>query len=262
LYRTPGLLMLSSLLLGAVCLFGLLPSRHEEPPVVVYAAASLRTALEAVLPIFQARCHCRIEIRYGASEAMLNQLRLTTGSQPADVFLPADDSYFQGTSDLIARRFPIAQMRAVLLVQAAQADKFTKFEDLFRSDVKLALAQPELAAIGRLTQVALEKRHRWLDLQKQIFVTPDNVVQSATAVDLGTVDGAIVWNSVAVSFPRCIAREFVELNGIQARIEAGLLKPARNPIRAIQLCQFLSEDPGVAAELVGLGFQLLPGRTP
>lgn len=229
----------------------LIPDSTPQQPLIVYAAASLRRPLEALTPDFEQRVGCRVEYRFGGSEAMLNQLRLTLDHQPADLYIPADESYFSGATDLVGTQLTLAQMQAVLLVEAASP--ISSWPDLERPGVRLALAQPDIAAIGRLTRQTFQQRGTWTDVERRLHVTPENVVQSATAVELRTVDAAIVWDAVAAGFRNCRTVHCLELEAITARVQVGLIRHARHPEAAIRFARYLQEDP--AGTLQNMGFR-------
>ena len=237
----------------------LIPEQRGEEPIVVFAAASLRRPLEAIAPEFRQLVGHQVEYRFGGSEAMLNQIRLSQAKQPADLYIPADESYFLNSGDLVSQRFPLATMRAVLLVQPRRRGELRSFSDLLSPSTRLALAQPDIAAIGRITRDVLREQNQWHVLEKLIVVTPDNVVQSATAVELGSVDAAIVWDAVAVGFPKCEQVQLPELDRVTARVEVGLLKHSRHPEAALKFSRYLSEESGGAGHFRRLGFRAVEG---
>ncbi|HTV33775.1 MAG TPA: molybdate ABC transporter substrate-binding protein [Methylocella sp.] len=63
-------------------------AQTEEKPVVVFAAASLKTALDAIAADWKAHSGKSVSIVYQSSDTLANQIK--TGESPADIFISAD----------------------------------------------------------------------------------------------------------------------------------------------------------------------------
>src|SRR5947209_8912684 len=124
-YR-PWLALAGSLaVLGGIAALWWQP-RHDDPlpdapgersPVVVYCAAALRPALEKAAPGFERETGIKVELRFGASEWLLQNLKLTKQS---DLFLPADDWYVAQAREagLVEQDYALATLTAVAVLRA------------------------------------------------------------------------------------------------------------------------------------------------
>src|SRR5437762_2838982 len=157
------------------------------PPLVVYCAEALRVPLEAIKRNFEAETQQPVELRYGPSQGILTQLEL---SKQGDLFLPADDSYieFAKAKDLIAEILPLATMRAVVVTRPGWDRPIKSWNDVVAPGVKLGLANPDAAAIGKVLRDHLRKQGRWDAVMKHEPVMLGTVNEVGTAVQLGTID--------------------------------------------------------------------------
>ena len=93
-----------------------------------------------------------VEVRcnYGASQAELVTLERAGNG---DLYLPADESYVEiaRTKGLVDAVMPVAVMRPVLGVRKGNAKGIRSLDDVLKNDVKLGQANPDAAAIGKVT---------------------------------------------------------------------------------------------------------------
>ena len=231
----------SGFLLIGLCAI-LISSKPAERPLIAFVAASLRPPMEAISADYQKQTGRRVELRFGGSEDLLTQARFSATTTPADLFLPADDSYLQKAHQLqlIGESFPLARMRCVVLRNPKH--KIGTWADLTSNGRKLALAEPSIAAIGLLTLNHLQATGRWDELNRVIVVKTDTVTQSANAVKLGTVDAAIVWDAVAYHFPELPTVRLLELDGIVATVPVAVLNQSPNPLEAKRFARFIANQ--------------------
>ncbi len=243
-------------LLSAVAAAGLvLLLRSGGPPgrpLVVYTAASLRPVAEACAADFEAKTGRRVELRAGGSEYLLTQARQSATASPADVFLPADDSYLRDAASfgLAGPATPIGRMRAVVLAQYP----VETWAALTAPNIRLALADPRLAAVGRLTRDHLITTGKWADFAGRVAVHTDTVTESATAVRAGGVDAAVVWDVVARQHPTLPASDLPELGGVTATVAAAVLYQSHEPDAAAAFVAFLADPAGGRPHFARAGF--------
>lgn len=219
----------------------------DGPPLVAYCAASLRPPMETAAREYEAETGRRVQLQFGASEDMLQQV---ASPIPADLFIPADDSYVQQarTLGLIDREFPLGTMRAVVLTSRGNPKGVTQWADLTRADVKVSLANPT-AAIGKLVRLRLIAEGKWEPLAPRV-VGSRTVVDSANATKIGSVDAAIVWDVVAARYvdgpePRQVVLPLPELADVTARVAAATLNQTSNRAEAQRFARFLTSPRGL-----------------
>jgi ABC-type molybdate transport system substrate-binding protein len=112
--------------------------------------------------------------------------------------------------------------------------------------VRVALANPEQAAIGRLTKELLEKAGRWDGLQKQVTnrgVFKPTVNDLARDVKVGSMDAGIVWDST-VAMPMfqddLEAVAAPELEGDPSLVTVSVLASSEQPTSALKFARFLA----------------------
>ncbi|MFO0823403.1 MAG: substrate-binding domain-containing protein [Gemmataceae bacterium] len=113
-------------------------------PLIIYAAPTSRLPLERIAADYEAETGQRVELRFGASEDVLTKVRFPSPTEPADLFIPADDSYIREARDigLVAETMPIARTQAVLLLAKANPKGIAAWSDLLRDGVRVAVPNP------------------------------------------------------------------------------------------------------------------------
>src|SRR5688572_10247550 len=207
-------------LLGALCYFLYREVRQTSGdtgvPLVVYCAEALRTPATEIAQDYEREVGQKVELRLGASQSILTNLQLTKG----DLFLPADDSYvaLAQEKDLIAETLPLAKMQAVVITRPGLSPPAETWGDLVQPGRKLGLANPEAAAISKLTRAHLQKTDRWDDVMKLQPTFLGNINEVGNAVQIGTVDAGIVFDAVAGHFPKATVVRLPELDGAFAQV--------------------------------------------
>lgn len=240
---SPGAAAVGSLLILAGLTGALYWRAHEAdtiPPLIVYCAASTRLPMEVIARAYEADTGRRVELRHGASEDILTKATLVNPAAPADLFLPADDSYIQIARDrgLVAEQLPIAVMRAVVLLAPGNPKHLARWADLLRADVIVTVPNPA-AAVGKLTREHLAATGRWAALQPRVVDT-GTVTEAANAAKLGAVDAAVVWDAVAASYPGQTVLSLPELDGVIARVEVAVLTQSADPAAARALARYIT----------------------
>jgi molybdate transport system substrate-binding protein len=259
---------LGSVLLLAV-LLGLLfwnrgPGRSagRGEPLLVYCAASQRAPVEAVARQYRQEFGVQVDLQYGGSETLLTSIDVT---KRGDVYLPADDSYLDGARarGLVAEALPLADMTAVIGVAAGNPKNVRSLDDLLRPDVRLAQANPDAAAIGKLTRAALRQAGRWDALEGHTVVFKPNVNDVANDVKVGTVDAGVVWDATVRQYPGLEEVADPALAGVTAHVAVGVLRCSAQPEAARRFARYLASPDRGLKEFERQGFKVVdeyPGR--
>jgi molybdate transport system substrate-binding protein len=224
-------------------------------PLAVYCAAATRVPMEAVAREYEADTGRRMELRFGASEEILTQVEMTNTSEPADLFLPADDSYVRLARErgLVSEQTPIATMRAVLLTAKGNPKGVAVWSDLLRAGVKVAVPNPAAAA-GKLTRDHLTATGKWAAREPHVVDT-GTVTAAANAAKVGSVDAAVVWDAVAHGYAGQHVLELPELAPVTARVDVAVLKQSPDPAAARQFVQYLVAPEGGLKHFRAAGFR-------
>lgn len=80
----------------AVSAFTLQPARAEDKPVLIFAAASMKNAVDELAAAYNKETGKTIQVSYAASSALAKQIE---GGAPADIFISADLKWMSYLSD-------------------------------------------------------------------------------------------------------------------------------------------------------------------
>ncbi|MEQ8787684.1 MAG: molybdate ABC transporter substrate-binding protein [Pirellulaceae bacterium] len=245
---------------GALAVVGLLlilntggsDSNDSSKPLVMYCAAGLRVPVEMAAREYEKEYGTPIDLQFGGSNTLLSQIDVNQASD-ADLYLAADDAYTdlaheKGLSD---ETLPIAHMRPVIAVRKDSTKKITSLADLMQADIRVALAHPDQAAVGKATRSRLQKyaagdTNLWQQLEQH--VTKNGVFKStvndvATDVKIGSVDAGIVWDST-VAMPdyagELEAVHVPELDGDPNLVSITVLKTTKRPTEALRFARYLT----------------------
>ncbi|MBX9628738.1 MAG: extracellular solute-binding protein [Gemmataceae bacterium] len=234
---------------------GLHPNR---PPLLVYCAAALKPAMHATAAGYEKETGTPVEFTFGNSEQVL--AAAVTGR--GDLLLPADDSYVRlaEAKGVVAEAVPLARMRAVVLARPGNPRSITRFDDLLAPDLKLGQANPDAAAIGKVTRDHLRTLGRWDALHANTTVYHTTVAEAANAVKVGSNDAAVVWDAVAAQYPDLAVVRLPELDGATARVELAVLKSAADPDAARRFVRYVRAADRGQTQFRAAGFaDLEPG---
>ena len=172
---------------------------------VVFAAASLKDALDAVNADWQKASGKQATISYAASSALAKQIEQ---GAPADLFISADEDWmdYLATRKLIKpdTRFDLLGNRLVLIVPndsklaATIASSFPLASLL--GDGRLAMADTQAVPAGKYGKAALEKLGVW-DGVKDKLAQAENVRAALQLVSRGETPLGIVYATDAKADP-------------------------------------------------------------
>ena len=233
---------------------------QREPALAVSCAASLRLPLEQIAARYRAERGVAVHLQFGGSQTLLSQIEAAPG---ADLYLPADQSYaaLAQRKKLAGAATPLAEMRAVILVAAGNPKEIHSWRDLLRDDVRVALGNPDQAAIGAAVRAALAAEGNWMSLEQAIRargVLKPTVSDAAMDAALGAADAAIVWDVVARQYPQLeTVRDAWLAERVRGRIVVSVLTQAARPAAAKQFVEYLASPTGGQPVFQEYGFQQL-----
>jgi molybdate transport system substrate-binding protein len=181
------------------------PPVHAAEKLVVFAAASLKNALDAVNETWQPEMGQTATISYAASSALARQIEQ---GAPADIFISADLDWMDYLSErrLIApgSRTNLLGNRIVLIASADSAietniaPEFPLAELL--GDGRLAMADVKAVPAGKYGKAALERLGVWSEVEGKV-AQAENVRAALKLVATGEAPLGIVYRSDAVAEP-------------------------------------------------------------
>ena len=218
----------------------------SQKSLLMYCAVSVKTPVEAIAREFERSTGVRIELQFGASQSLMTNAIV---SHIGDLYLPADESYITAAREkhLLGNEIHLAFQRLVLAVKKGNPKNIHQFADLLRPEVKIAQANPDAAASGKITREILRKSGDWDALRQHTTVFTGTVVEAANDVKIGTVDAAFIWDAMATQYADLEVIPLAVLNGAESKLVVAALRSSARPNEALRFANYLgSPDNGLA----------------
>jgi molybdate transport system substrate-binding protein len=227
----------------------------DEPPVTVFAAASLRESFEAAAPAFKHKTGTSVSFNFAGSDTLETQI---AEGAPADVFASANKTQMQKAADaglLAGAARVFARNGLVIVVPQNNPGHVSSATDLGRRGVRLVLAAPTVpvGSYARTTFTNLAKLPGYgaafqAGVTSNVVSNEVDVKAVVAKVSLGEADAGVcyltdVTPSVAksvstIAFPAGAAPE--------ATYPIALVKGARNAAGALAFIDFILSPDGQA----------------
>jgi molybdate transport system substrate-binding protein len=184
---------------------GLGANQGAPRPVVVFAAASLKNALDEAAAAARREVGVELRISYAATSALARQIE---AGAPAEIFLSADEDWM----NYVAARGLIRQETRVALlgnrlVLVAPRDRAVSLRiapgfglAAALGDSRLALADPASVPAGKYARAALESLGVWASVRNRV-APADNVRAALVLVARGEAPLGIVYITDAQAEP-------------------------------------------------------------
>jgi len=205
--KANALRLSAALFLLVLSTFGNAPEA-QSGKVLVFAAASLKTALDEINAQWQGRTGKRAVVSYAASSALAKQIEQ---GAPADIFISADLDWMEylaerklirpeTRSDLLSNRLVLIAPKGTNL----QVDIKPGFPlASLLGQGHLALANTDAVPAGKYSKAALKALGVWEQVKGRI-AQAENVRAALLLVSRGEAPLGIVYESDAVSDPSVV----------------------------------------------------------
>lgn len=192
----------------ALCL-ALVPVQAVAAEVTVFAAASLKTALDEVVPGYETASGNEVRVVLAGSSALARQIMQ---GAPGDVFVSANPGWMdeveatgrlaQGSRrDLLGNRLVLVAGAAGPAVEIAEADDMPALA----TEGRVAMALVDAVPAGTYGRAALEALGLWQDYAPRV-AQADNVRAALALVAMGAVPSGVVYATDAAAEPRVHVR--------------------------------------------------------
>ena len=197
-------LVLSAVVAGFLGALSAAPASADDG-LVVFAAASLKNALDNVNAACEAEVGAKAEISYAASSALAKQIEQ---GAPADVFISADLDWMKYLSDKnLTQKASEVQLLGNRIVLIAPKDSKVETAiapgfDLAAAvgDGKLAMANVDSVPAGKYGKAALQKLGAWDGVAGKV-AQAENVRAALKFVSTGEAALGIVYQTDAAADP-------------------------------------------------------------
>jgi molybdate transport system substrate-binding protein len=180
----------------------LTPALAQEKTITVFAAASLKNALDDVDAAFTKRTGIKVIASYAASSALMKQIE---NGAPADIFASADVDWMDyGAQKTLIRddtRVNLLGNRLVLIAPEDSKIDHVTIEPGFdlakpASDGRIVTGDVRAVPVGKYAKAALEKLGAWAAAEPKFAMT-ENVRAALTLVARGEAALGIVYETDA-----------------------------------------------------------------
>ena len=188
-----------------------LPARADEKPLLVFAAISMKAALDPIIADYEKETGRKVTLSAAGSSTLARQI---VAGAPVDVFISADVDWtmWLKTQNLIApdsSRIVARNRLALVVPKDALVKDGQKVVGILKAwlaekDSRIAVADPDHIPAGRYARTALKKLENGIgpykEVEKRMAIT-GNVRLASVLVGRAEVPFGIVYRSEAVNDP-------------------------------------------------------------
>jgi molybdate transport system substrate-binding protein len=220
---------LSRLFCASAIIFSVTGAHAET--VNVFAAASMKTALDQIAVVWKEKTKHEIVATYGSSATLAKQIEQAA---PADIFISADLAWMDelAKNNLIKTESRKNLVGNTLVLVAASGSKLDpKIEDLAATlgQEKIALGDIKSVPAGKYAKAALDKLNLWSAIEKQV-VMQDNVRAALALVARHEAKLGIVYGSDAKAEAKVeVIAIFPETSHAKIIYPAAVIAASKNP---------------------------------
>lgn len=168
----------------------------DDPPLLVLAAASLNSAMPALIKQFEIDTAHQVDLVLGATGNLAAQIQ---AGAPADIFFSADEATMRrlaASGAVDEREIRTYAVGELVLIWKEGTMAPSSVESIAAvSNRSLVIANPEHAPYGAAAREALMSLHLWDDLEARL-VYGENVSQAYQLVRTGNADLGLVARSI------------------------------------------------------------------
>ena len=251
--------------MAAVCglVLGMAPAARADD-VVVFAAASLKNALDDAAAAFQRRSGDHAKISYAASSALARQIE---NGAPADLFISADLDWMNYLQDRKLIRTDTRRNlvgNRLVLIAPASSPVSVEIKPGFAlapllGQGRLAMANPDAVPAGKYGKAALQKLGAWQSVEAHIAPAED-VRAALRFVARGEAPLGIVYQTDAAAEPNVRIVGYFPADSYPPIVyPVAIIAASRNPM-APKLLAFL-QSPAARPFFEKQGFTVLALHT-
>lgn len=235
-------------------------AKTTPPTIMVYCAAGLQPPVAKIVSEYEASHHVVVETKFAGSGSLLGQILIGGG----DLFVAADRIYLDKAAEqkLTEEIQGIAYQFPVIVTQKGNPKHIAGLSDLLKPNVRLCLADPERAAIGKVVNKLLEKDERWEPLWKKAVIHRETVNEVGNDVKLGAADAGIVWNATCAQYPDLAVVHVPEFDHARGQIAVGLLSASKDPLAAQELLNYITDPQHGLKVFAEYGYDVIAKQPP
>jgi molybdate transport system substrate-binding protein len=221
-----------------------------EEPLLVYCGAGLMKPMDELQVAFQEKENCQVRMVYAGSGELFGMIATRKNG---DVYIPGAEKY---TRDALKKGLvvekgceTICYHVPVILTPKGNPGHITSLEDLAKDGVRLAMADAQAAAIGKVSKQVLEKNNLYDRVKENIVTSPSTTNQLLIYTATAQVDGTIAWEDQSTWAQSKGKVEIIHIDAsknIIKTIPASVVSFSQRPEMAEKFIQFITSDEGKA----------------
>lgn len=245
---------------GLVALLAWNPSGDPltDDALVFFCAAGMKPPVDEIIQQYEDEYGVTVHVEYSGSGTLLGKLNV---SAIGDLYLAADQTYIDLAKEkfIVQETLPVAHIKPVILIAKDNPKQIQSLKDLWQDDIRLSLANPGAASIGRTVRDLLTESGDWDALEESADVKKPTVNDVANDVLLGAVDAGIVWDAVAAQYEELDSVSVPKFDAGAMQITLGVLTSSRQPTSALHFARYLtSKDKGLPV-FERFGYEIIDG---
>lgn len=224
--------------------------------LMVFCAAGIKKPVAKIAEDYEKEFGVTIQLQYGGTGTLLSQVLV---AKRGDIFIAADDGAVESAREreAVKEAVKLAIQYPVIGVKKGNPKNIQSFGDLLREDVRVAIANPEAASIGKRTRKAAGDQ--WEKLQQHVTVMKPTVTELAADLTVGSIDAAVIWNSTTPQFQELEAIEIPEFNDQKDNVSATILTACDKPQSALKFARYLIAPEKGGKTFTEMGFKAHQG---
>jgi molybdate transport system substrate-binding protein len=256
----PGFLLIAA---AAMALVGAQPAAGQDKTITVFAAASLKNAVDDVNAAFTAKTGIKAVASHAASSALMKQIEQ---GAPADVFISADLDWMDyGAERHLVRsetRLNLLGNRLVLIAPSNASIGNVAIglgfdRAALAGDSRIVTGDARFVPVGKYAKAALEKLGAWTAAEQK-FAFAENVRAALVLVARGEAALGIVYATDAKVEPGVKVVGTFPDDSHPAIVYPAALTAAARPKAAQYLAFLRSQEAKAAFERYGFTFLARP----
>ena len=215
----------------------------KEKPVVLYAGAGMRRAVDSLIAVFKKNTGITVDADYSGSGIILAR---AVGSTDVDLFMPGDLWYLdqlQEKTGKIMSRHDVSYFVPTLIVRKGNPKNIKGLQDLTRSDLRVAFGEAKSCQVGRLTTEILAKN----GIERSSIKAKESttVNELGVWVKMNNADVAIVWDAIAANISDDVDTVSIpNEKNIISTVGVGLLRTSERKENARKFIEFMTGGEG------------------
>jgi molybdate transport system substrate-binding protein len=214
----------------------------DSTEILLFCAAGIKAPISEAAKAYEDEFGIKVQIQYGGSGTLLSNLEI---SNQGDLYIAADTSYTDIARDkgLVQETIPLSLLQPVIAVPEGNPKNITSVDDLLRDELRLSLANPDAASVGKTAKKLLGKIGLWEKINKAVQdngVFKPTVNEVANDVKLGTVDAAIVWDITVNQYDELEAIPIRGSEDFIKHVTIGVLTQSKQSAEALRFARYLA----------------------